>query len=78
MYYTGESLLDGNFPSVAWTEQHGLYTEWDWLLRELISIVLFEKKQQLGMLNPYAEAHIPKKLRCDKLKTENDKILQNQ
>ena len=60
MYYTGESLLDGNFPSEAWTGQRGLHTDWDNLFQELITVILYEKKQQLGMLNPYAAVYTPK------------------
>jgi len=58
MYHTG-SLFDGRFPSEAWTGQRGLFTDWDYLLRECITVLLHEKKIQLGMLNPYAEIFIP-------------------
>jgi len=62
MYHTG-SLLDGRFPSETWTGQRGLFTDWDYLLRECITVLLHEKKIQLGMLNPYAEIYIPQSQR---------------
>jgi len=58
MYYTG-SLFEGRFPSETWTGQRGLFTDWDYLFREMITVLLHEKKIQLGMLNPFAEVFVP-------------------
>ena len=58
MYHTG-SLFDGRFPSETWTGQRGLFTDWDYLFREMVTVLLHEKKMQLGMLNPFAEVFVP-------------------
>jgi len=58
MYHTG-SLFEGRFPSETWTGQRGLFTDWDYLFREMITVLLHEKKMQLGMLNPFAEVFVP-------------------
>ena len=52
-------MFQGRFQSETWTGQCGLFTDWDYLLRECITVLLHEKKIQLGMLNPYAEIFIP-------------------
>ena len=61
MYQTKASLVGENIAPQAWTRQHGLYTDWDHLFRELITVLIYEKKMHLGMLNPFAEVYIPKK-----------------
>ena len=60
MNYPKPSLFHGRYPSEAWTRQPGLFTDWDYLFKEMVTVLLYEKKIQLGMLNPFAEVFIPK------------------
>ena len=58
MYHTG-SLFEGRFPSETWTGQCGLFTDLDYLFCEMVTVLLHEKKIQLGILNPFAEVFVP-------------------
>jgi len=65
MYQTRTSLVGGHLTSQAWSTQPGLHTDWDHLFREMITVLLYEKKIHLGILNPFAEVYIPQSERIN-------------
>ena len=52
------ALADDNYLARAWS--NGLYTERDHLFYRLVTVLVYEKERQLGMLNPLADVFIPK------------------
>ena len=59
MYGRAASLLAGNWSPVGPSGHYGSYTGVDHLFYELVAVTIFEKKLQLGMLNPYVEPFVP-------------------
>ena len=53
------SLLAGDWLPVGPHGHYESYTGVDHLFYELVAVTIFEKKLQLGMLNPYAEPFVP-------------------
>ena len=56
-YTEWKALAVDSYQAMPWSK--GLYTEQDHLFYRLITILVYEKEKQLGMLNPFADAFIP-------------------
>ena len=51
------ALAAENHQGTVWPK--GLYTEQDHLFYRLVTVLVYEKEKQLGMLNPFVEVFIP-------------------